>query len=105
LRFRQDARAFGESRRILPVLRSRISVDESRRMVYGGSWPVATIVEVSSRNRRLERNRCTVRYARANIQKIFEPAFCIHWLRRLPNFSKIRISPFINEVFEPQSNL
>jgi hypothetical protein len=24
------------------VLRSRISVDESRRMVYGGSWPVAT---------------------------------------------------------------
>jgi hypothetical protein len=42
LRFRQDARAFGESRRILPVLRSRISVDESRRMVYGGSWPVAT---------------------------------------------------------------
>jgi hypothetical protein len=44
LRFRQDARAFGENRRILPVLRARISVGENQRLVCGGSWPVATVL-------------------------------------------------------------
>jgi class 3 adenylate cyclase len=33
------------------VLRSRISVDESRRMVYGGSWPVATPSEPKAETR------------------------------------------------------
>jgi hypothetical protein len=39
---------------MLPVLRSRSSAGEKRRMVYGGSWPVATLLEadVGKSNRR-----------------------------------------------------